>query len=179
MARVNKSQYAILGCLTINPMSAYEIKRYIQKSIAFFWTESEAQLYPTLKSLLLKKWVSAHEEAASKAGLKKVYTITEAGQKALQEWLGKKTDRLVYRNELLLKLFFGSNQSDKKNSALIEMTLHESEEMLNGLLEIKKLLAKKNISKKRMPYLDIVLDNGIESFNAEIAWCKSSLKKIK
>lgn len=160
-------------------MSAYEIKRYIQQSIAFFWTESEAQLYPTLKSLLLKKWVSAHEAVASKAGLKKVYTITEAGQKALQEWLCKKTDRLIYRNELLLKLFFGWNQSDKRNSTLIEMALHDSEAMLNSLMEIKRSLAKKNINKKRISYFDIVLDNGIENSSAEIAWCKSALKKIQ
>ena len=113
MARINKSQFAILGSLSVRSMSAYEIKQFINRSVSFFWTEGEAQLYPTLKQLYQKNCVTYHEEEAAKAGTKKIYSITKAGRDALTNWLQTKTDRSIYRNELLLKVFFGSNQPEK------------------------------------------------------------------
>lgn len=42
-----------------------------------------------------------------------LYSITEKGLQFLQQGIVKKTEQSQYRNEFLLKLFFG-NQVDKK-----------------------------------------------------------------
>ena len=160
-------------------MSAYEIKQFINRSVSFFWTESEAQLYPTLKNLSAKNYVTHQEERAAKAGTKKVYTITKFGRDVLAQWLKNKTERAVYRNELLLKVFFGSNQSVQENIALIESAKSESEAVYKMLLSIKDNLQCKKITKKRQVYVGLSLDYGISSLKAEIAWCKSSLKKLQ
>ena len=39
-----KSKYAILGMLSIEPMSGYDIKKEVEKSISNFWTESYGQI---------------------------------------------------------------------------------------------------------------------------------------
>lgn len=179
MARTNKSQFAILGCLTVRPMSAYEIKQFIARSVSFFWTEGEAQLYPTLKNLSEKKWVNYHEEAASKAGKKKIYKITEQGESALLKWLNETTERSVYRNELLLKIFFGSNQSTDRNITLIESSRSECETNLTLLLSIKNTLRDKNITEKSLLFFEITLDYGIDLLKAEINWAKKAIKRLK
>lgn len=178
MARVNKSQFAILGCLSIRSMSAYEIKQFISKSISHFWTEGEGQLYPTLKKLTDEHWVNYQEEIAQKGGTKKIYSITKTGESALLSWLNKKADRPIYRNELLLKLFFGSSQTADTNISLLEEAMHDCVTMRDILLSILSSLKNKNLSEKRLPYIEISLDYGIEILNSEINWCQRSIKKL-
>ena len=51
----SSTDYAILGMLTLRPMSGYDIRATIGESIAYFWTESYGQIYPTLKRLTKEK----------------------------------------------------------------------------------------------------------------------------
>jgi DNA-binding PadR family transcriptional regulator len=46
-----KSKYAILGMLSIAPMSGYDIKKQVETSISNFWSESYGQIYPALRNL--------------------------------------------------------------------------------------------------------------------------------
>lgn len=179
MARINKSQFAILGCLSIRPMSAYEIKKFIAKSIAYFWAEGEGQLYPTLKKLEQDKAVGFKEEVSAKGGIKKTYFITKKGKMVLLEWINKKVDRSVYRNELLLKLFFGANQPVENNINLIEEARNDCSITRKILQTIKAGLKEKDLSKNRLPYAELTLDYGIDMLAAEINWCLRSLKKLK
>lgn len=40
MAKEHKSRYAVLGMLSLGPMSGYDIKKVIEESINNFWQES-------------------------------------------------------------------------------------------------------------------------------------------
>ena len=68
-----KSKYAILGMLSISPMSGYDIKKEVETSISNFWTESYGQIYPVLKSLIAEKFVTKSVE--SEAGKGSVFSI--------------------------------------------------------------------------------------------------------
>jgi DNA-binding PadR family transcriptional regulator len=37
--------------LSLRPMSGYDIRKTVQESIRFFWSESYGQIYPALKRL--------------------------------------------------------------------------------------------------------------------------------
>ena len=58
MARINKTQYAILGFLSFEPMSGYDIQKLAKESIGYFWQEGYGQIYPVLKKLLAHGLVS-------------------------------------------------------------------------------------------------------------------------
>jgi hypothetical protein len=47
----NRTRYAVLGALTVEPMSGYDLKRFFEQGVSFFWTESYGQIYPILKQL--------------------------------------------------------------------------------------------------------------------------------
>ena len=47
----NKSKYAIMGMLSMGPMSGYDIKKRFEKSLSYFWNESYGQIYPILRKL--------------------------------------------------------------------------------------------------------------------------------
>jgi DNA-binding PadR family transcriptional regulator len=48
---VNRTRFAVLGFLTIRPLSRYDMKVTIQSSIRNFWSGSAGQLYPALREL--------------------------------------------------------------------------------------------------------------------------------
>ena len=109
MSNKSRTKYTVLGMLSIEPMSGYEIKQAIQRSTGFFWSESEGQIYPALAECVEKGWATYQEEATKTTSrTKKTYKITNVGKKELTSWLSKKVQPNMLRNELLLKLFFGN-----------------------------------------------------------------------
>ena len=100
---------ALLGMLSLCPMSGYELRKLIGESIGNFWAESYGQIYPTLKRLEKAELVRSAE--GERAG-SKVYSLTEAGSARLREWLGVAPKRQVPRSDLLLKLFLWLPVSD-------------------------------------------------------------------
>jgi DNA-binding PadR family transcriptional regulator len=110
MSAETTTDFAILGMLTIKPMSGYEIRQLMSQSIAHFWSESYGQLYPALKKLESAQLVTKRTEPGQKRD-KHIYTITPTGRDRLQEWLTHAPKPQSPRNELLLKLFLLSPDS--------------------------------------------------------------------
>ena len=48
MPKENKTKYAILGLLSLAPMSGYDIKIITDNSIGHFWNENFGHIYPVL-----------------------------------------------------------------------------------------------------------------------------------
>ena len=107
MSSRSTSRYALLGMLSIRPMSGYDIKKLIEASISNFWTEGYGQIYPILKTLVAEKLVTRTTQKQSGKPDRHVYALTAAGRRVLREWLARTPTPKVPRNELLLKLFFG------------------------------------------------------------------------
>lgn len=110
MAPETGTDFAILGMLTLKPMSGYEIRQLMGQNIAHFWSESYGQLYPSLKKLETAGLVTKRSEPGQKRA-KHIYTITPGGRERLQEWLAFAPRPQPPRSELLLKLFILSAES--------------------------------------------------------------------
>lgn len=102
------STYAVLGLLSFAPMSGYEAARAAERSISYFWPISKTHVYSELARLEGLGWVSGDDVRQEGLPDKRVFRMTPAGERALDEWLleGKlKGD--VYRAPFLIKLFVG------------------------------------------------------------------------
>ena len=97
--------YIILGCLSINPMSGYDIKRLISISTSLFYNASYGSIYPTLKKFEESGLVDS-EEAVENGRFKKVYSLTAEGRKEFMAWLEEPPNPIVIKNDMLLRLFF-------------------------------------------------------------------------
>ena len=53
---------ALLGLLSLGPMSGYDIRQLIPRSIGHFWSESYGQIYPGLKRLSAAGFVEKKTE---------------------------------------------------------------------------------------------------------------------
>src|SRR5207248_1647711 len=92
-SRSIKSRYALLGMLSIRPMSGYDIKKLIEASISNFWSESYGQIYPTLKQLVAEKLVTRTVKKQTGKPDRHVYALTPAGRRRLREWLARRCRR--------------------------------------------------------------------------------------
>jgi DNA-binding PadR family transcriptional regulator len=109
LAKENKTRYIILGLLSHEPMTGYDIRQVAERSIGMFWSDlSYGQIYPTLKVLEKENLVSKSVKVEEGQRLRKIYTITPEGIEKLQDWLKEPADLEVFKLDILLRLYFGA-----------------------------------------------------------------------
>ena len=77
----------LLGLLTVEPMSGYDLRLTIRASIGHFWNESYGQIYPGLKKLQDEGFVTCKIKRQKHKPDRRIYSITKKGRERLTEWL--------------------------------------------------------------------------------------------
>ncbi|WP_409341646.1 PadR family transcriptional regulator [Paenibacillus sp. MBLB4367] len=98
---MNTLAYGLMSLLTLTPTYGYDL---IPK-IKLFWPATHGQIYPLLAKLVDKGLISYEQVHQSDKPDKKVYSLTESGQAALQAWIAEPTAAPALRDELALKTF--------------------------------------------------------------------------
>lgn len=162
---LSPTAYVILGMVSREPRSGYEIKAAVDNSTRFFWAASYGQIYPELKRLSAAGLVEGVD--APRGDRKRtVYAITADGEAELKAWLRQPPQTSEMREEGLLKLFFSSLLPPED---AVETLRAMREQRLALAARLRELEAK---TLKKDPYSLIVLQGGIE-FNEWFAdWCE-------
>ena len=126
----------ILGMIRMGKRTGYDIKQLVDVSARFFWTASYGQIYPELKRLEEAGLVTGEPEPTG-GRPRTVYSLTAAGEEALDAWLGAGGD-LVYelRDEGLLKLFFSQGRDADSVREVARSARRRSEEVAARLREL-------------------------------------------
>jgi DNA-binding PadR family transcriptional regulator len=93
--------------LKLGVRTGYDIKKAIDTSTRFFWGASFGQIYPELRRLRDEGLIEGEDVPRGQVK-RTVYSLTPAGEQALQDWLTD-TESFTFemRDEGLLRLFFG------------------------------------------------------------------------
>jgi DNA-binding PadR family transcriptional regulator len=173
-----KSKYAVLGMLSIAPMSGYDIKKQVETSISNFWTESYGQIYPVLKNLIAEKFVSKTVESEAGKPDRHVYSLTARGRKELRRWLLEGFAPKIQRNEFLLKLFFGEEITPKANIAHVEQFRELQRELLRKYGAVEKEITREYADNSNAPYWLMTVRYGQHVGRALVRWCDSTLAEL-
>lgn len=179
MARQRKTEYAILGLLAIRPMSGYDMKAFMVKSISFFWQESYGQIYPALKRLLEGSYVTRKVGGKKGRSDRHVYSITAKGRKRLETWLASESEPEKLRNELLLKLFFGSSTTPEVQIRQLEHLLRRQLGRLKALKRVEHQTLQEHASSLSYPYWHATMRYGVHVTRAHVAWCRETLNMVE
>src|SRR5438105_15814443 len=76
----------ILGMIALGKRTGYDIKQLVDKSTRHFWAASYGQIYPELRRLEDQGLVRGRPEPSG-GRARTVFELTDAGQRALVEWL--------------------------------------------------------------------------------------------
>lgn len=176
MAKENKSKYAILGMLSQGPMSGYAIKKAIEHSVANFWNESYGQIYPILKQLAEEGLTVSHAEKQEGKPERYVYTLTDKGRNELHQWLIEPIEEYtVERNELLLKLFFGTQETKADNLAHVQRFREVQVQLFEKYKRIEAYLTARCKDHPETLYQLFTIKFGLHRTWALIEWCDETV----
>jgi PadR family transcriptional regulator AphA len=104
------NSYIVLGMLSmyVGEATPYDLKRMVAASVGQFWTLPHAVMYSEPARLARGGYVTENQEQHGRR--RKLYSLTDSGRAALEDWLHVATpEPYVIRDLALLKLFFGAD----------------------------------------------------------------------
>lgn len=101
-------EVALLGLLSIQPMTGYDIGRYYERALVPFWVVPRTQIYPRLKDLEDRGLVESEHVVQESRPNKRVYRLTAAGRGELTAWLGDAIGWIEMKHALLIRVFLGN-----------------------------------------------------------------------
>jgi PadR family transcriptional regulator, regulatory protein AphA len=167
---LSPTAYVILGMLAWGPMSGYDIKSAVDRSVRFFWAASYGQIYPELRRLSQAGLVEGKPEPQS-GRRRTVFSLTESGRAALEEWLAHEPQTFETRDEALLKLFF-TDAAPETTAASLDAKRSYHEAKLQQLRAIE-------VSAQPEGSRRLVLRYGIESSEWMIEWCAREAERLR
>jgi PadR family transcriptional regulator AphA len=135
------TSHAVLALLSFAPMSGYELASATDRSISHFWPISKPQVYKELQRLAGLGLVEATDVVQERLPDKRIYRLTRAGERVLDDWLvdgslEAERFRLPFLVKMLVGHRVGAGQmrkllGDYRAAAQAE---HEELARLDGLL---------------------------------------------
>lgn len=175
MAAEKKLDCVILGLLSHEELTGYEIKKRMDTALKYFWGASFGSIYPTLNDLVARGLAQRREDKGNKRN-KLIYAITDAGREYLKEWLKVPAERDELRCETLLKLFFGNELGERQAKIHIEAFREKTREELSYLLKAKQNLKACLDEDETHKYYLLTVEFGIKTYRAYLEWCQEAEK---
>lgn len=172
MANERKIDMVILGLLSHEPLTGYDIKKRIDGAILFFWKGSFGSIYPALNAMEKDGLVT--KENSSESGREKiVYAITPSGTAALTAWLKDSQAKNELKYETLLKLFFGGAVDKQTTVHTIEAFEQNVRQELELLKRYEQNLSKVLEQQDHVCYY-LTVTFGIETYEGYLRWCEKA-----
>ncbi|MFM8889691.1 MAG: PadR family transcriptional regulator [Solirubrobacterales bacterium] len=176
----------ILGFLSREDLSGYDIKLRVDDSTRFFWAASYGQIYPELKRLeeagLIKGTDTPHGGRA-----RRVFRITESGREVLTSWIMDAGSTVELRHEGLLKVFFADalDSTDSQVAVLEAMAeVHRRQvrelELVAGKKSEGELACNPETIAEDHPGMPaFVLRFGLDLHRWVVGWCEREVEAAR
>jgi DNA-binding PadR family transcriptional regulator len=169
----------LLGLLTVEPMSGYDLGQTIRGSVGFFWNESYGQIYPNLKKLAAAGFVTSKTARQKGKPDRHIYSVTREGRERLAAWLTVEPQPEISRNELLLKLFFGAQVSAEFSIQHVERMVERERAYLHEFRRIEREEIAKNQQYPDAPYWKMAARFGQLELEAHLRWAEETLAELR
>ncbi len=175
-------KHAILGFLSYQPLSGYDLKKAFDSSVQHFWPANQSQIYRTLAELeeqsLVTKEIIEREERLDM----KVYHITEVGRGELHAWLACPLPERDDREPFLIQVYFSGQLSDEETLHLFRAKLKETEDRLAVYEAVHQMIQNTppKIQDPRAVFLaTLTLEAGYINNQSIAAWMRSAIERIQ
>jgi DNA-binding PadR family transcriptional regulator len=173
--RERSTGHVILGILAVGgDLSGYEIRQWIAQAIGFFWSESFGQIYPELQRLAKARLIKALPGEGQGREVKR-YRITSAGRSELERWLAQAPQAERPRNELLLKVFFGSVSGASGVRAFLEDAVKAQAARCKSIAAAEELVIGADREADTLVYSLITILSGQFVFAARLQWARAAM----
>jgi DNA-binding PadR family transcriptional regulator len=105
MPSITPTSCAILGLIAVEEGSAYELVQRMQNNYRFFWPRAQSHFYAEVKMLVGSGLATAADERVGRRP-RTVYRITQAGRRAIIDWLDRPAAPPTLECEGLLRIAY-------------------------------------------------------------------------
>jgi len=167
-------RYFVLGLLTQQPMSGYDIKRFLKGLSWLVGNPSGGSLYPVLRALRQEDLVTVEVVPSLERPPRKIYTITGAGHQVLQAWIGQPSAANASLKAFVMRLLLADSHSHARLSAHLQQRREQGAAHHGALVRgLETPSARPNLGQQ------LALDYGLVLAGAELAWLDTTLDRLR
>ena len=149
-------KYAILGLLSREPLTGYDISQKFSKTVNNFWYSTHGQIYPALKKLHGEGLITYETDTKGTILKKKFYRLTEEGREELVKWLSTPFElEPTPKDTFRLQLFFSDIIGENESLFLLREQLSRRE------LKLKKLKSMLDTKQREDPQIGMHFDESL------------------
>lgn len=168
--------HVILGLLSREPLTGYEMKKIIQHTPFMYWSGNNNQIYKAFVELLDEGFVTKEVQHQDGSPSKHIYTITNYGLSEFNSWLLSVTDVPVFKKQFLIKLAL-ANQL--KRGDLENMLASYDDVVKMQAVLSERELDKCYFAEQEPPdgslFIDLIRENVLSFYSGEHEW----VQKVK
>ncbi|MCP0887960.1 PadR family transcriptional regulator [Ligilactobacillus sp. WILCCON 0076] len=150
-----RSSDIILGILLEKPATGYEIKEKFTTSLSNFYNASFGSIYPILHKLTKEEKVVFETITQSGKPNKKVYSITQKGKIAFQQYLRQPVEDKKTKWDFMAHLFYSKYLTIEERLELIDSEIATQKSEVQILTALREKLAVQKIDRYQFFCLDL------------------------
>jgi DNA-binding PadR family transcriptional regulator len=166
-------RYFVLGLLAQQPMSGYDIRRFLKNLSWLIGSPGGGSIYPILRGLLQDELVTVEVFPGIDRPPRKVYTITEAGRDTLHTWIEQPVEPKAPMKAFVMRLLLAGNYSQASFAATLQQRRGQV------LVHYHDLQQAASADEEGVdPGQQMALDYGLALASAELAWLDLTLERL-
>ncbi len=176
-------EHILLGYLR-EPSTGYDLGKEFAEGARHFWFAERSQIYPLLKRLERRGWLSCREEPSERGPRRKVYETTREGRAELRRWLldgphiGR--ERLAY---VAQTFFLGELDSPEEALDVVRRMRSVWRLRLVEFEAVEEEILAQAGDEANLPFEDAcyyaALRLGLSQISAKLAWCDETIERLE
>jgi DNA-binding PadR family transcriptional regulator len=164
--------------LGMAPASGYDVKKIFESTPMGHFSSSPGAIYPALKRLASRGLVEARLDTTVQARPRRVFSLTQAGEETLREWLGQSVTRqeLVHDADVPI-LRFSLAEGKLSRPEVVAYLQGFEREVSSYLEELNEHLQRFAGVPQLHPRLS--LENGIRRYESLRDWAQHATTEIE
>lgn len=177
-------KYGLLGLLTYDEMSGYDLTKAFESSLQFMWNAKSSQIYRELGKMEEEELVASRVVPQEKKFDRKVYRITASGKAAFLKWVRHFPENLEVpiRDPFIVRVFFGEHLEQDDLLFELKRFKKQKEEALDVLAyvsEAAKEAAVKGDLDASFYYWQLTIRKAVKETEAEIEWAEETVEALE
>ncbi len=178
MANLSTTSYAILGLLSLQSWTTYELAEQMRRALGQFWPRAESGIYTEPKKLVALGYATVTTEHVG-ARPRQRYTITAAGRRALKQWVPTDGPRPTLNFEQLVKVFFAEHATKADLLATLRGIQEANEDYVAATQPSAEYLEGRGRYPERLPWL-VVTGRFIDEFDRLLErWTEWAISEVE
>ena len=185
-------RYALLAILRVGAQSGYELQKQFSLSVGHVWHAPDSQIYPELRKMAAEGLVETEEQTRGERGVRRLYHVTPAGERAFLEWMNSPPDYQRVRDPAHLRAAYLESADPAAARAFLgahiahwtsELAQFQGEldhiEALDNPMLVRRLAVTSDADRERtIAYKRFTYEGLAERARGEIAWAERGLTLI-